>query len=110
MEKFNIEKDIRLHQEGIRQKVQPNLARNRRPKLRELRDPRDEALHLLLPRSSRHSAVQIGLKRREDPKDPRNRANPKDPRKVQSDISNSFKTDCDLIVYTLLHFALNVDL
>merc|ERR1711879_1059042 len=95
----------RFHQEGIRQKVQSHLARNRRPKLRELRDPRDEALHLLLPRTSRNPPLQIRLTRREYPKDPRNRANPKDPRKVQSDISNYFQTDCDIIVYTLLHLA-----
>ncbi|CAB1112156.1 unnamed protein product [Ectocarpus sp. CCAP 1310/34] len=50
LEKYNIEKarHCRLHQEGVRQEVQRNLALHCGPQLWVLRYPRDEALHLLL--------------------------------------------------------------
>ena len=50
-----------VHQEGIRQKVQPHLARDRWPQLRQLRHTRDQALYLLLPRPGRHLFVQVGM-------------------------------------------------
>merc|ERR1711872_1104814 len=51
----------RLHQEGVRQEVQPDVALHRGAQLRELRDARDEALHLLLPRPGCDSSVQVWL-------------------------------------------------
>ena len=41
-----------LHQKGIRQEIQSNLALHRWSQLRVLRDTRDQAFHLLLPRTS----------------------------------------------------------
>ena len=46
------------HQEGVRQEVQPHMALHRRPQLRIVRHPRDQALHLLLPRPGRYPALQ----------------------------------------------------
>ena len=40
-----------VHQEGVRQEVQPDLALHCGAQLRLVRDPRDEALHLFLPRA-----------------------------------------------------------
>ena len=51
----------RVHQEGVRQEVQPHLALHRRPQLRLLRHARGEALHLLLPRSGRGAPLQVRL-------------------------------------------------
>merc|ERR1711966_145553 len=53
-----------LHQEGVRQEVQPDVALHRRPQLRLLCDPRNEALHLLLPRPGRDPPLQVWLMRR----------------------------------------------
>ena len=53
-----------LHQERVRQEVQPNVARNRRQKLRKLRHTRNEAFHLLLPWTSCHSPLQVRLNNR----------------------------------------------
>ena len=51
----------RLHQEGVRQKVQPHMALHRWPQLRQLRHTRNETFHLFLPRTSRHFAIQIRI-------------------------------------------------
>jgi len=50
-----------LHQEGVWQEIQPDMALHRWPQLWQLCYTRDEAFHLLLPRTSRHSAVQVRL-------------------------------------------------
>ena len=49
------------HQVRVRQEVQPHLALRRGAQLWQLRDPRDEALHLFLLGSGRHPALQIGM-------------------------------------------------
>merc|ERR1711865_799157 len=51
----------RLHQEGIRQEVQPYLARNCWSQLRLIRDSRNQAFHLLLLRPSGNPLVQVRL-------------------------------------------------
>merc|ERR1712080_672899 len=51
-----------LHQEGVRQEVQPHVALYRGQELWLLRHARDQALHLLLPRPGRHSSLQERLK------------------------------------------------
>merc|ERR1712170_231384 len=62
LEKYNIEKDIAAFiKKRIRQEIWPNLALHRRPKLRLLRHPRDEALYLLLPWPGRHLAFQVWI-------------------------------------------------
>lgn len=53
-----------LHQEGVRQEVQPDLALHRRPQLRLIRHARDSPLHLFLSRPGRHPAVQERLSSR----------------------------------------------
>ena len=52
----------RLHQEGVRQEVQPDVALHCRQKLRLLRHTRDPPFYLLLPWPSRHSSLQERLK------------------------------------------------
>merc|ERR1711924_204716 len=61
LDKYNIEKDIAAYQEGVRQEIQPHLACNCRPQLRVLRDTRDQALHLLLPRTSCNPSFQVWI-------------------------------------------------
>jgi hypothetical protein len=51
-----------VHQEGVRQEVQPHLALHSGQKLRLVRHARNEALHLFLSRPSCNFAVQIGLR------------------------------------------------
>lgn len=51
----------RLHQEGVRQEVQPDLALHRGPQLRLIRDSRDSPLYLLLSRTGGHSPLQKRL-------------------------------------------------
>ena len=60
---------VNRHQEGVRQKARPHLARDRRAQLRQLCDARDEALHLLLPRAGGDPALQERLNRRRRPHD-----------------------------------------
>merc|ERR1712071_342822 len=50
-----------FYQKRVRQEIWPNLALHRRPKLRLLRHPRDEALHLLLSWPGRHLAFQVWI-------------------------------------------------
>jgi hypothetical protein len=50
-----------LHQKGIRQEIQPNLALHRGQKFRILCDARDQELHLLLYGINRHFTLQIRL-------------------------------------------------
>merc|ERR1712071_564088 len=52
----------RVHQEGIRQEVQPNLALYCRPKLWLVRNTRNQTLHILLSRPGRYSVVQVRIK------------------------------------------------
>merc|ERR1712226_1559003 len=58
LEKYNIEKDRGVHQERVRQEVQPHLALHRGQELWLVRHPRDQAFHLLLPGPGRHPALQ----------------------------------------------------
>lgn len=51
----------RIHQEGVRQEVQPDMALHRRTQLRLIRHARDASLHLLLLGPSSHSVVQEWL-------------------------------------------------
>ncbi|KAL1123876.1 hypothetical protein AAG570_001646 [Ranatra chinensis] len=51
----------RLHQEGIRPEVQPDLALRRRSQLRQLCDPRNPPLHLLPLRHRIHTSIQVWL-------------------------------------------------
>jgi hypothetical protein len=50
-----------VHQEGIRQEVQPDVALHRRSEFRIVRDPRDPSLHILLSRTGGDTAVQERL-------------------------------------------------
>merc|ERR1712127_756063 len=52
----------RVHQEGVRQEVQPDLALHCWQELWFVRYPRDQALHLLLSGASRDFVVQIRIK------------------------------------------------
>lgn len=52
-----------VHQEGVRQEVQPHVALHRGAQLRLVRDARDAPLHLLLPRAGGDPAVQERLGR-----------------------------------------------
>eukprot|EP00439_Symbiodinium_sp_Y106_P064791 s689_g10.t1 len=65
LEKYNIEKDraghCGIHQERVRQEVQPNVALRCWSQFWFLCDPRDEALHLLLPWASGDPGVQVRL-------------------------------------------------
>merc|ERR1712091_62140 len=51
-----------LREEGIRQKIQPHMARNCWPQLRLLCHARDQAFHLLLLRPSSYPALQVWLR------------------------------------------------
>merc|ERR1712071_541685 len=51
----------RVHQEGVRQEVQPDLALHCWQELWVLRYPRDKALYLLLSGASRYFVVQIRI-------------------------------------------------
>lgn len=48
-----------VHRVGVRQEVPPDLALHRGPQLRQLRDARDQELHLFLPRTGRHPPLQV---------------------------------------------------
>lgn len=50
-----------IHQEGVRQEVQPHVALHRRPQLWLVCDTRNTPLHLLLPGSGGRAALQERL-------------------------------------------------